>query len=39
MSKKGNAAPGGYHLHFEIRPNGYGTAPVNPYPTLAYFGC
>jgi len=39
MGDTGNSAPGAYHLHFEIRPNGYGTAPVNPYFTLSRHGC
>lgn len=39
MGDTGNAAPGAYHLHFEIRPNGYNTPPVNPYFTLIRHGC
>lgn len=33
MGDTGNPAPGAYHLHFGLYPNGMGA--VNPYPTLA----
>jgi len=33
MGDTGNPAPGAYHLHFGLYPNGRGA--VNPYPTLA----
>jgi len=33
MGDTGNPAPGAYHLHFGVYPNGMGA--VNPYPTLA----
>jgi murein DD-endopeptidase MepM/ murein hydrolase activator NlpD len=39
MGDTGNSAPGAYHLHFEIRPSGYNTSPVNPYFTLVAYGC
>ena len=31
----GNATPGGYHLHFELRPGPTYTTPVDPVPLLA----
>jgi len=33
MGDTGNPAPGAYHLHFGLYPNGMGA--VNPYPSLA----
>jgi peptidoglycan LD-endopeptidase LytH len=39
MGDTGNAAPGGYHLHFEIRPLGADGVAVNPYQTLVRHGC
>jgi murein DD-endopeptidase MepM/ murein hydrolase activator NlpD len=31
----GNATPGGYHLHFELRPGPTYTTPVDPVPLLS----
>ena len=31
----GNATPGGYHLHFELRPGPTYKTPVDPVPLLA----
>jgi murein DD-endopeptidase MepM/ murein hydrolase activator NlpD len=31
----GNATPGGYHLHFEVRPGPTHSTPVDPVPLLA----
>lgn len=37
MGDTGNPAPGAYHLHFGMYPNGMGA--VNPFPTLLRHNC